>query len=143
MLTTSSCVSSLRAKSSFTMRAVLASISALESSSHVIAPRSAWSFTPKEVSRVPPRRRFGVGDGLREPRSYSDAHLAAAQSTPARRAADVVAHRADAGAHEANDRMTDRVAHPAHLAVAALVDPELDRGAAMPSLHERARAPAR
>ena len=44
MLTTSSCVSSLRAKSSLTRRAVLASISAFESSVHVIAPRRAWSL---------------------------------------------------------------------------------------------------
>ena len=58
MLTTSSCVSSLRAKSSFTRVAVLASISALESSVHVIAPRRR--LESHRVKQVSPgsRRRY-------------------------------------------------------------------------------------
>ncbi len=92
MLTTSSGVRSLRANSSFTMRVVLASISAFESSSQVIAPRSAWSFTTSEVSRgvswrpchSPCQRRAAVS----LPRTARAPHRAATLATPRARARD-------------------------------------------------------
>ena len=135
MLTMSSWVRSFRANSSFTMRDVLASISALESSSHVIAPRSAWSFTTSEVSRGPPRVRLPMA-GCGVVASYRRAHFTRAQRTPLARREPPVGNRTDARAHEPEHRVTDRVAHAPHLAVAALVDAELDRGALVALLHE-------
>src|SRR5438093_7545375 len=134
MLTTSSCESSLRAKSSFTNRAVLASISALESSVHVIAPRSAWSLIGR--SRL---AWWVLGSGAvvvaRSGRFVEAAHLPRRQRAPVTRLQTAVVQRADAGAHQAPHRVPDRVAHPTYLAVAPLVDADLHRSRAASSLH--------
>ena len=145
MLTTSSGVSSLRVKSSFTSCAVLASISAFESSVHVVAPRSAWSLIGTIVTGrlAPGLVATGWVRRGRRGRLVELPHLHRREHTPCARRERSVVQRPDAGAHEPADRMADGIAHAPDLAIAALVDPELDRRTVAPSLHDGRRVRGR
>ena len=165
MLTTSSSERSLRSNISRIRRAVWRSISSFVSCSQVVAQRAAAKFTPTEVSRGPDRRTFGptsAGTSAVIPGGNSRTTTSSATSSGAARgtggfvetATSAPVSRRHAPGPETvgrrtgrcvtqsrQHRMPDRLEHPAHLALAPLVDPDLQRRGRRAKT--RRRAPAR